>query len=81
MPLLTGTTLPTTLAGVSVTIDGKAAYMYYVSSGQLNVLAPADSNTGSAMVQVMNSMGTSAPVPVTRQALAPVFFAFSAAGR
>jgi hypothetical protein len=32
--------LPTQLDGVSVTIGGKAAYIYYLSPGQINVVAP-----------------------------------------
>ncbi len=32
--------LPTSLDGVSVSMGGKAAYVYYISPGQLNVLAP-----------------------------------------
>lgn len=37
--------LPTTLQGVTVTIDWKLAYLDHVSPGQLNVLLPADANT------------------------------------
>ncbi len=32
--------LPTSLDGVSVTMGGKPAYVYFISPGQLNVLAP-----------------------------------------
>ena len=32
--------LPTSLDGVSVSMGGKPAYMYFISPGQLNVLAP-----------------------------------------
>ena len=32
--------LPTQLGGVSVSIDGKPAYVYYISPTQINVLAP-----------------------------------------
>ncbi|MEI9971732.1 MAG: hypothetical protein WDO73_06570 [Ignavibacteriota bacterium] len=37
-----GANLPTQLDQVSVTIDGKAAYVYFISPTQINVLAPAD---------------------------------------
>jgi uncharacterized protein (TIGR03437 family) len=37
-----GAAAPTTLAGVSVTVDGKPAYVSYVSPGQVNVQIPAD---------------------------------------
>jgi len=42
-----GGKLPVQLDGVSVTIDGKAAYVYYVSPNQIDVIAPADSTTGT----------------------------------
>ena len=32
--------LPTSMAGVSVQINGKPAYVYYVSPTQVNVLSP-----------------------------------------
>ena len=36
------TMLPTSLDGVSVTVNGKAAYVYYVSGTQVNILTPPD---------------------------------------
>ena len=50
----TGTNLPTTIDNVTVSIDGKNAAIAYVSPGQLNVQAPADSATGSVPVVVTN---------------------------
>ena len=50
-----GDNLPTTLDNVTVTIDGKKAAIAYVSPGQLNVQAPADTATGTVPVQVTNS--------------------------
>ena len=44
--------LPTSLDGVSVTMGGKPAYVYYISPDQLNVLAP-DLPAGPATVTVM----------------------------
>jgi uncharacterized protein (TIGR03437 family) len=44
--------LPTTLQGVSVTMNGKAAYIYYISDGQINVLTPPDLAAGPVQVQV-----------------------------
>jgi uncharacterized protein (TIGR03437 family) len=69
--------LPTSLGGVSVTIDNRAAFLYYVSPGQVNVLAPADANAGGVQVTVTNSAGTSAAASATLQAAAPAFFANS----
>jgi uncharacterized protein (TIGR03437 family) len=37
---LVNNTLPTSLGGVSVQINGKAAFLQYVSATQINVLAP-----------------------------------------
>jgi hypothetical protein len=42
--------MPTQLGGVSVTVNGKAAFVYFISPGQLNVLTPIESATG--LVQV-----------------------------
>jgi uncharacterized protein (TIGR03437 family) len=70
-------TLPTSLGGVSVQIDGKPAYPYYVSSTQINVLSPADTNLGSVPVTVINAAGTSAPVMTNMQAILPGLFALS----
>ena len=47
--------LPVQLDGVSVTIDGKAAYVYYVSPNQIDVIAPADATNGPVPVIVTNT--------------------------
>jgi uncharacterized protein (TIGR03437 family) len=70
-----GTALPTVLDGVSVKINGNSAAIYYVSPGQLNVQAPADTATGPVQVQVTNSNG-SATGTATLQTYAPGFFTF-----
>jgi uncharacterized protein (TIGR03437 family) len=49
---------PTTLGGVAVTIDGLAAYLWYVSPTQINLQAPNDANTGSVSVVVTNTGGS-----------------------
>jgi len=66
--------LPQSLDGTSVTIDGRAAYVYYISPTQLNVQAPTDSTTGSVPVVVTNNSQTSAPLNAQLQAAAPAFF-------
>jgi uncharacterized protein (TIGR03437 family) len=68
-----GSKLPTSLDGVSVTINGKSAAVYFVSPTQLNVQAPADSATGPVPVQVTNSNGTAAGT-ATLQPYAPGLF-------
>lgn len=69
--------IPTKLSGVSVQIDGNAAYMDYVSPTQINVLSPADANAGSVAVTVSNSAGTSTAVSATLQAMLPGLFTLS----
>jgi uncharacterized protein (TIGR03437 family) len=49
---------PTTLGGVSVTVNNKSAYLWYVSPTQINLQAPGDAATGSVNVAVTNSGGT-----------------------
>src|SRR6202043_2096596 len=63
--------LPVQLDGVSVTMDGKPAYVYYVSPSQIDVIAPADSNTGSVQVVVTNTGVASASVTAAFQTAAP----------
>jgi uncharacterized protein (TIGR03437 family) len=65
--------LPTTLAGVSVTIGGKPAYIYYVSPSQINLIVP-DVEPGQARVVVRTSSGRSEEFTVTVSSHAPAFF-------
>jgi protocatechuate 3,4-dioxygenase, beta subunit len=66
--------LPTSLDGVSVTINGRNAYVYYISPTQINVQAPADTLSGSVQVVVANSLGASAAATVQLQNALPGFF-------
>jgi uncharacterized protein (TIGR03118 family) len=68
--------LPTQLDGVSVTIDGKPAYVAYVSPTQINVLAPSDTTIAQVPVVVTNNGLTSAPANVQLASVAPAFFLF-----
>ena len=65
------------LDGVSVTVNGKPAYVYYISSTQINVLTPIDSALGSVGVQVSNGTGSSNVFTVTMLANSLGFFAFN----
>ena len=65
--------LPTSLGGVSVSVAGKPAYIYYVSPTQIDVLAP-NITAGSVNITVTTALGTSAPVTATAIALQPAFF-------
>jgi uncharacterized protein (TIGR03437 family) len=50
---------PTSLDGVKVSVGGKAAFVNYISSGQVNALVPSDVPTGLQPVTVTNGNGTS----------------------
>jgi uncharacterized protein (TIGR03437 family) len=74
---IVGGNLPTNLDDVNVTINGKPAYVYYISPTQINVQAPADTLSGSVQVVVRNSFGTSASTAVQLQSVLPGFFRLS----
>jgi uncharacterized protein (TIGR03437 family) len=44
--------MPTQLAGVSVMVSGKPAFVYFISKSQVNVLTPLDSATGQVTIVV-----------------------------
>ncbi len=67
-------TLPATLDGVSVTIDGLPAFLDYVSPTQINLQAPSDTNTGAVTVVVTNNGAAGAPFTTQLQAVAPALF-------
>ena len=71
---LVNNTLPTTLGGISVKINGKDAFIQYVSPTQINVQAPADENSGNVQVTVTNAGGTSDAVTAVLQPVFPAFF-------
>ena len=71
--------LPTSLDGVSVTIDGKPAFVYYISPAQINVQAPSDAVLGPVNVVVTNNGASSAPATAQLQAFAPAFFQYPGA--
>ena len=72
---ISGTKLPTTLDGVSVSINGKAATIYFVSPGQVNVLAPLDDQTGNVQVTLTNKDGTSPALTIPKPEALPAFYA------
>jgi uncharacterized protein (TIGR03437 family) len=49
---------PQSLNGTSVTIDGKAAYLWFVGPGQINLQAPDDTARGSVPVVVTTAAGS-----------------------
>lgn len=69
-----GGSLPTQLDGVSVMVNGLAAYPNYISPTQINIVTPDDSTTGPVLVTVSNSQGTSKAFTVTKSDPMPAFF-------
>ena len=63
---------PTSLGGVSVTINSKPAYLSLVSPTQINLQAPDDTATGTATVVVTTAAGTASST-VTLGTYAPSF--------
>ncbi len=68
--------LPTSLQGVSVMIDGKPAYVEYISPTQINVLAPDDATTGTVQVQVTTAQQASNILSAPKTQFAPAFFTY-----
>jgi uncharacterized protein (TIGR03437 family) len=66
--------LPSSLSGVSVTINGRAAYVEYISPTQVNVLAPDDATVGAVQVQVTTAQATSNSFTAQKEQFAPAFF-------
>ena len=72
-----GATLRSTLAGVSVAIDGKPAFPLFVSPTFMNVQVPDTTTRGMVTVTVTNANGTSDPVSVLMADVAPEFKGWS----
>ena len=69
-----GGMMPQQLDGVSVTVNGNSAFVYYISPGQVNILTPPDAMLGPVQVVVTNNGVASASVSSTAQAISPAFF-------
>jgi uncharacterized protein (TIGR03437 family) len=72
--------LPIALGGVEVRIDGRDCFVNYVSSGQLNVLTPFDTASGSVSVEVITAQGTATATAVM-EPVAPALFGYTVAGK
>ena len=66
--------LPVQIAGVSVTVNGIAAPLYYVSPGQLNVQIPYETAANATAVLKVNNNGHSVSVSFVVAAAAPGIF-------
>ncbi len=76
-PDFAGNKLPTQLDAVSVTVNGRSAYVYYISPTQINILTPPDVLPTDAQVVVSNNGAASASFTALAQSLSPSFFVFS----
>ncbi len=70
--------MPTQLNGVSATVNGKPAFIYFVSPGQINALSPLDGTTGDVSVVLTNGTVASAPFTVKLRSVSPSFLRFGA---
>lgn len=68
--------MPTSLDGVSVTVNGKPAFIYYISPTQVNILTPPDAISGTVAVQLTISGMKSNVVNSPAAALSEAFFTF-----
>lgn len=71
-----GSNLPVSLDGVSVAINGKPAFVEYISPTQINAIAPDGSAIGHVPLQVTTPQGPSYSATVLTQALSPALFAY-----
>jgi uncharacterized protein (TIGR03118 family) len=71
---ISGSTLPTLLNGVGVTVNGTAAAVSYISPTQVNILVPGSITPGPVQIVATNNGLTSATVSATLSAFAPSFF-------
>jgi uncharacterized protein (TIGR03437 family) len=76
-PDFVGNELPSQLDGVSVTVNGHSAYVYYISPTQINILTPPDALPAETQVVVSNNGAASASFTALAQSLSPSFFVFS----
>ncbi len=67
--------MPTSIDGVSVMVNGKPAFIYFVSEKQINILTPPDALPGSVEVKLAYN-GKTSSLTVAGQALSPSFFVF-----
>ena len=81
--------MPARLGGISVTVNGKPAYIWgycsaattpACSSDQINALSPLDGTVGQVDVVVTNQTVSSAPMSVNMLAVSPSFLLFDTTG-
>jgi uncharacterized protein (TIGR03437 family) len=72
-----GNTMPVQLDQVSATVNGKSAYVYFISPGQIDILTPPDPMTGPVQVVVNNAGTPTAAFTAQGQPTSPSFFVFA----
>jgi uncharacterized protein (TIGR03118 family) len=74
-PDIVNAKLPTSVDGVTVTVNGQPAFITYISPVQINLVSQTDlPASGTATVVVSNNTLTSATVSVPLQVFAPALF-------
>jgi uncharacterized protein (TIGR03437 family) len=68
--------LSSQLGGVTVSVNGMPALLYYVSPTQINALTPLDSTTGPVSVAVTSTGASSVPYTANQQTVTPAFLRF-----
>jgi len=68
--------LPVQLDTVTATVNGRSAYVEYISPTQVNILTPPDALQGTVQVLMSSGGVNSAPFSVPAQPIAPAFFVF-----
>jgi uncharacterized protein (TIGR03437 family) len=68
--------MPVQMDGVSVTVNGESAYVYYISPTQVNILTPPDAMSGDVQVEVTNNGAASGSFTAQAEAESPSFFVF-----
>ena len=71
-----GNQMPVQLDKVGVMVNGKNAYVYYISPTQINILTPPDALEANVLVVAMNNGVASAAFTALAQPLSPSFFVF-----
>ncbi len=69
--------LPIQLDGVSVTVNGQSAYVYYISPTQINILTPPAAFPTTTPIVVSNNGASSVAFTALTAPVAPSFFVFS----
>ncbi len=73
---ITGSTLPTSVGGISVNVNGKPAYVEYVSATQVNFLLPSSAAAGIADVDLITPIGVMSST-LEIDAVAPGLFCYA----